>query len=121
MVRIEWRMEVRLKITEIPVEVYEGNQQRWPTVNGRAVDLATLGIKIDMYSRVRLGKDSIVFINFSLPNGCSFFRKKARVAWQSFKPKSAKMGLNFIDQPEKDRKNIRAFLSNKEATPRIKS
>jgi c-di-GMP-binding flagellar brake protein YcgR len=112
---VERRAEQRLKVTEISAEVYEGGQQRWPSVNGRVVDLAASGMKIELYTRVRLEKDSTVFVNFSLPSGHSFFRKEARVAWKSFKPRSAKMGLNFVDQSEEDRRNIRTFLSNKDA------
>jgi len=114
MTRSERRGEARLRVTEISVEVYEGAQQRWPSVNGRAIDLASSGIKIELYTRVRLEKDLTVYINFSLPNGFSFFRKKARVAWQSFKPRSARLGLQFIEQGEEDSKKIRGFLSNKD-------
>lgn len=108
---IERRAETRLKVTEISTEVYEGDQQRWPTVNGRVVDLSATGMKIELYTRVRLEKNTPVYVNFSLPSGSSFIRKGARVAWQSFKPRTARMGLQFIDQSEDDRKSIRAFLS----------
>jgi c-di-GMP-binding flagellar brake protein YcgR len=115
---VERRAEQRLKITEISAEVYEGGQQRWPSVNGRIIDLSATGMKIELYTRVRLDTDTLVFVNFSLSTGHSFFRKKARVIWKSFKPRTATMGLNFIEQPEEDRRRIRAFISNKDAEPR---
>lgn len=111
---VERRAEQRLKVTEISAEIYEGGQQRWPTVNGRIVDLSASGMKIELYTRVRIENNTPVFVNFSLPNGHSFFRKKAQVAWKSFKPRTAKMGLNFTEQSEGDRKKIRAFVSNKD-------
>ena len=117
MAKTERRAEVRLKVTEISVEVYEGAQQRYPSVNGRAIDLAAAGMKMELYTRVRLEKETPVYLNFSLPNGSSFFRKKARVAWQSFKPRTARMGLSFVEQPEADRRKIHGFLSNKETGP----
>jgi c-di-GMP-binding flagellar brake protein YcgR len=110
----ERRAEQRLKVTEISAEIYEGGQQRWPSVNGRIVDLSASGMKVELYTRVRLDTNTPVFVKFSLPSGHSFFRKKAQVAWKSFKPRTAKMGLNFTEQSEGDRKKIRAFVSNKD-------
>ena len=115
---IERRAEQRLKVTEISAEVYEGGQQRWPSVNGRIIDLSATGMKIELYTRVRLDTDTLVFVNFSLPTGHAFFRKKSQVVWKSFKPRAAIMGLNFIEQPEDDRRRIRAFISNKDAVPK---
>src|SRR5205814_743218 len=60
------------------------------------------------------GGTGAVFVNFLLPSGHSFFRKKAQVAWRSFKPRTAKLGLNFTEQNEGDGKKIRAFVSNKD-------
>jgi len=70
-------------------------------------------MKIELYMRVHMEKETPLFVNFSLPNGTSFFRKKALVAWQSFKPRTVTMGITFIEHAEEDRKKIRAFLANK--------